>query len=247
MPPRRKTFNGAANALLVLTASYFGILIKIEIRNVQGARMPTNVYADETIVVPLLTRMRLPRWVLLDMGSKTAGERANVAPYEPAPVAGFETWRWATRFFREDRTLRENGWLSCDADQVSGIRNANLGIKLVACAADANTGNPERTPKNVTEKGPASCRLIGRNTGQMKLGFIHDEPKDDLWYYCIYISEQCVSIEISRPNSEIGGFISSFSDRIIIAQPGEIPGIRRVVVPEDFADVPKPQVSRKVG
>jgi hypothetical protein len=208
--------------------------------------MPTNVYADETVVVPLLTKMKLPRWVLLEIGSKTAGERANVATCEPPPVAGFETWRWATRFFREDKTLRESGWMLCEADQVSGIRNAELGIKLVACTSDANTGGP-KTPKNVTVKGPASCRLIGLNTGQMKLGFVQDEPRDDLWYYCLFLSEQYISIELSRPNSEIGGFITNFSDRIIIAKPGEIPGIRRVVVPEDFADVPKPQVTRKIG
>ena len=102
--------------------------------------MSTKVFADETVVVPLLMKMHLPRWVLLDLASKTAGERANVAAYEPPPVAGFETWRWATRFFREDKTLRDGGWLLCDQDQVSGIRNADLGIKLVACTTDANTG-----------------------------------------------------------------------------------------------------------
>jgi hypothetical protein len=208
--------------------------------------MSTKVYEAEAVVVPLLVRMRLPRWVLLEQASKIGGERANVAAYEPPPVAGFETWRWGTRFFREDQTLRDGGWLLCDQDQVSGIRNAELGLKLVVCTTDVNTGNPLKAPKNVTEKGPASCRLIGRNTGQMKLGFIKDEPKDDLWYYCLYLSEQYISIEVSRPNSEFGGLITSFSDRIIIAKPGEIPGIRKVVVTEDFADVPRPQVSRKI-
>ena len=45
--------------------------------------MPTNVFADETAVVPLLTQMRLPRWVLLEMAEKIGGERANVAAHEP--------------------------------------------------------------------------------------------------------------------------------------------------------------------
>lgn len=207
--------------------------------------MPTNVYVEETVVVPLLIKMRLPRYVLLDVASSTAGERANVADYEPPPVAGFETWRWATRFLRENTTLRDAGWVLCDQDQVSGIRNAELGIKLVACTTDANTGNPLKAPKNVTEKGPASCRLISRNTGQMRLGFIADEPRDDLWYFCLHSSEQYISLELSRPNLELAGFIADFSDRIIISKPGEIPGIRRVVVSEDFAVVPKPQVSRK--
>jgi hypothetical protein len=208
--------------------------------------MPTNLYVDETVVVPLLTKMHLPRWVLLDLASKIGGERANVAAHEPPPVAGYETWRWGTRFFREDRTLRDGGWLPCDLDQVYGVRNAELGIKLVVCTTDANTGSL-KAPKNVTEKGPASCRLIARNAGQMKLGFVQDEPKDDLWYYCLHLSEQCISIEVSRPNSEFGGLITNFSDRIVVAKPGEIPGIRRVAVSEDFADVPKPQVSRKIG
>jgi hypothetical protein len=79
----------------------------------------------------------------------------------------------------------------------------------------------------------------------MKLGFVKDEPQVDLWYYCLHLSEQYISIEVSRPNFEISGFVTSFSDRIIVAKPGEIPGIRRIVVPEDFAVVPKPQVSRK--
>jgi len=209
--------------------------------------MPTKIYVGETIVVPLLTKMRLPHAVLLELASKIAGERANVAEHEPANVAGFETWRWGTRYFREDGTLKGLDWLLCDRDQVSGIRNDALGIKLVVCGTDGNTGNPFKSPRNISEKGPASCRLIGKNTGQMKLGFVADEPHDDLWYFCLWPGEQYISIEVSRPNSEIAGVVTSFSDRIIVAKPGEIPGIRKVVVPQEFAEVPKPQVSRKNG
>src|SRR6478672_2680811 len=189
--------------------------------------------------------MKLRRPNLLDIASRTAGERANVAPCEPPPVMGFETWRWATRFLREDKAIQDDGWVSCDQDQVSGIRHPDLRIKLIACTTDANTGNPEKQPKNVTERGPASCRLIGRNTGQMRLGFMKDRPYDEIWYYCICASEKYISVEISRPDSEIAGVITHFSDRIILAQPGEIPGIRKIDVPEDFADVPKPRVLRK--
>ena len=208
--------------------------------------MPTNVYLEESVVIPLLVRMRLPRWVLLEMASKTGGERANVAAYEPPQVAGFETWRWGTRFFREDETLRAGGWTVCEGNQVSGIRNEEVGIKLVVCSTDARTGDPLRAPRNVTERGPASCRLIGGNLRQGKLGLVQEEPTLDLWYYCLHLSDQCISIELSRPDSELGGVITNFSDRIIVAKPGEIPGIRRVTVAEDFAEVPKPRVSRKL-
>jgi hypothetical protein len=207
--------------------------------------MATRLYVGDPVVVPLLTKMKLRREVLLDIASRTAGERANVEPYEPPQVAGFEMWRWPTRFFRENEAVQEDGWIACEQNQVSGIRHPDLCIKLVACTTDENTGNPIRQPKNMTPRGPASCGLIERNTGQMKLGFIKDRPHDEIWYYCLHASEQYISLEISRPDSEIAGVITNFSDRIIIAQPGEIPGIRKIVVPEDFADVPKPQVSRK--
>jgi hypothetical protein len=66
-----------------------------------------------------------------------------------------------------------------------------------------------------------------------------------LWYLCCYFCDAYVSIEISCPSSEANGFVTGFSDRIIVAKPFEIPGIRRDAVPQDFADVPKPKVTRK--
>jgi hypothetical protein len=207
----------------------------------------TNIYVEETEVVLLLTKMRLPRWVLLELASKIAGERANVAGHEPPNVAGFESWRWGTRYCREDKTLKDLEWLLCDHDQVEGIRNDALGIKLVVCNTDANTGTL-KSPRNLAQRGPASCRLIGKNSGQMKLGFMKDDERhNQLWYFCSHFCDDFISIEISRPDSEIGGFVTHFSDRIIVAKPGEIPGVRKIIVPQDFADVPKPQVSRKIG
>jgi hypothetical protein len=180
----------------------------------------------------------------MEIAEKIGGERANVAPHEPPQVPGFETWRWGTRFFREDQTLKDAGWVLCDADQVSGVRHHETGIKLVVCSTNTNTGNPEKPPKNLSVRGPASCKLIGKNSGQMTFGFDVDRPEYDLWYYCIHLSEHFISIEISRPDAENAGLITNFSDRIIVAKPGEIPGIRRVTVPEDFAELPKPKVSR---
>ena len=210
--------------------------------------MPATVYATDPVVVPLLTRMRLPRRNMIDIAIRVGGERANVREYEPKPVAGFETWRWGTRFFREEEALKDLEWEICEGDQVSGIRNAKVGIKLVVCATNVNTGDPDpyKQPKNLSDRGPASCRLIHRNTGQMKLGFMPpDDPTDELWYYCLHLSEQHIGIEISRPTDEFNGQITDFSDRIIIAKPGEIPGIRKFRVPEEFADVPRPQAFRK--
>src|ERR1700682_1828642 len=105
--------------------------------------MPT--FTDETTVVPMLTKMKLPRHVLLELANKIGGERANVAEHEPSNVVGFETWRWGTRFAREDKTLSGLGWVLCGSDQVAGIRHPELRTKLVCCGTDANTGNPAKS------------------------------------------------------------------------------------------------------
>jgi hypothetical protein len=208
--------------------------------------MPAVIYSKDQVVLPLLNRMRLPRQTLMDIGIKVGGERANVAECEPPQVAGFETWRWGTRFFREDEALKGLEWEACERDQVSGIRNSKSGIKLVVCATNINTGNPDPTkqPKNIRDRGPASRRLIHQNTRQIPFDFM-DDPKDELWYYCLYLSQQHIGIEISRPTDEYEGYITDFSHRIIIAKPGDIPGIRNFQVPEEFADIPRPQASRK--
>jgi hypothetical protein len=205
------------------------------------------IYAEDPVVLPLLTRMRLPRQRLIDIGIKIGGERANVAEYEPPQVAGFETWRWGTRFFREDDEIINLEWEACERDQVSGIRNAKLGLKLVVCATNINTGNsdPNKQPKNLRDRGPASRRLIHRNTQQIPFAFIPPNDQDELWYYCIYLSHQHIGIEISRPTDEYAGYITDFSHRIIIAKSGDIPGIRKHDVPEEFADVPRPKAVRK--
>ena len=208
--------------------------------------MPTTLLMDAPAEA-LLTRMRLPKQVIWDLAVKVGGERANVAIHEPPQVVGFETWRWGTRYSREDTTLTELGWALCDKDQVAGIRHAELKIKLVVCGTDKNTGTP-KSPKNLSEKGPANCKLIERNSGQLKLKLIVAEEKepapDDLWYLCLHYGHDFIAIEVSRPDAEVGGIISHFSDRIIVAKPGDLPATRKIDVPEDFAEVPKPQVTR---
>ncbi|MDX0760098.1 hypothetical protein GOD62_29780 [Sinorhizobium medicae] len=205
--------------------------------------MPSRTYADETEVVPLLSQMKLPQWVILEIASQVAGERANVSPLDAPPVVGFETWRWGTRYSREHAELKRLGWRPCEKDQVSGIRNAETGVKLVFCNTNANTGTG-KNPKNVHKKGPANCRLIEKNSPQ--LSFLPtDDPCDDLWYLCCHFCDAYIAIEISRPDSEVGGIITNFSDRIIVARPHEIPGIRRLNVPEEYADVERPKVTRK--
>ena len=208
----------------------------------------TKVYIDETEVVPLLTQKKLPRFTIFEILSAIAGERANVRDGIDAPsVTGFETWRWGVRFLREHEVLQKNGWLICEKDQISGIFHPELNMKLSVMTTDRNTGT-SKAPRNLTEKGPATCKLIDLNSGQHMFEFIKSAPPPaDLWFLCPYFCDLYIAAEISRPSLQIGGVVRDYSERIIVAKPYDLPGIRKHhSVPEDFAEVARPTIRRKV-
>jgi hypothetical protein len=207
---------------------------------------------EDAKVIPALTAMRLPRDILLDILDRTVGERSNVTASDPAGTGGSETRRWCVRFLRDEPGLKGLGWIPCTHAQIHGIRNDELKIKLAMINTDACTGMPEKSPRNIAEKGAVSEQLIKLNA-RSKEQSLFDEAelypisKYDLWFYCIHIGEKYVSAEISRPDGIVAGFITSFSERIIICRPGDKEGLRaglggRPPVPEDFAEVEVPRV-----
>ncbi|MBL4645887.1 MAG: hypothetical protein JKY99_05455 [Rhizobiales bacterium] len=212
-----------------------------------------NIVAEEPKVVSFLNGLRLPRQTMLEILSSTSGERANVRASDPKTAKGYETWRWGTRFCRESEDLAALGWIACEHNQIDGIRNDDLRVKLVVCNMNANAGNadPTKQPKNTNKKGSANCVKIEGNSPQLTMGFpteTHTNPLDlyDFWYFGVHISDKQISAEVCRANSESGGFITSFSDRIILAKPGELPGLKAFgSVEEDFAEVQMPSVIRK--
>lgn len=209
--------------------------------------MPTRVYSDETEVVPTLTRMKFPRFAALDILSSIAGERANVRDgFDPPSATGYETWRWGIRYSRENKTITNLGWVVCERDQISGIYHPELNIKMTVLPTDKNTGTL-KSPRNVTAKGPASCKLIKQNSDQITMAFIKPEVKPPtLWCFCPFFCDGYMALEISCPSLEIGGIVRDFSDRIIVARPFEVPGVRkRFAVPEEYAEVARPTVKRK--
>lgn len=204
---------------------------------------------EDAEAIPALVAMRLPKEILLDILDRTVGERSNVTESDPSGTGGSETRRWCVRFLRDEPALKALGWIPCAHAQIHGIRNDELKIKLAVINTDVRTGMPYQVPSNVAEKGSVSERWIERNAMARQPPMFDEaemgDPisKYDLWLYCIHTGQKYVSAEISRPDGMAGGFICSFSQRIIICRPGEREGLRRKsAVPEEFAEIDAPKV-----
>jgi hypothetical protein len=205
-------------------------------------------------VLPRLTQLRLPKDILMDALDRAVGERSNVTASDPAGTGGNEMRRWLIRHLRDEPALKELGWVPCAQEQIEGIRNDELRVKLVVVNTDAATGMPGKLPKNVAEKGTASERVVERNFRNREallFAELQDSVPDpitlyDHWYFCTFAGEEYVSAEVSRPDGMTAGIFSSFSERIIICRPGDKDGLRRKApIIEDFAEVDRPQVTFK--
>lgn len=216
--------------------------------------MPYPILIEDFEVIPRLIQLGLPKDVVLDVLDKAVGERANVNSNDPVSTPGNEMRRWLTRYLREDQRLKALGWTSCAHNQLEGIRNDALKIKLVPLNTDAQAGMPSKSPISVSDKGPAAEKAIKRNEDrrQSRL-FIEPEAEPDLLdsydflYYCVHASDKSLSAEISRPSGLVAGFVATYSERIVLCQPGERPGLRRPdPVLEEFAEIELPAIIRKV-
>jgi hypothetical protein len=216
--------------------------------------MPQPILIEDFEVIPRLVELGLPKHILLDIFDQAAGERANVNGNDPYATAGNEMRRWLTRFLRQDKRLQALKWVACAHNQLEGIRNDELRIKLVPMNTDAQAGNPSKSPTSVSDKGPAAEKAIKGNEDRRQ-GRLFAEPEAepdpldryDFLYFCAHASDKSLSAEISRPSGLVSGFVATYSERIILCQPGEKPGLRRPdPVPEDFAEVEKPTITRKV-
>jgi hypothetical protein len=214
-----------------------------------------SVLIEDFEVIPRLTEYGIPKEIALDIFDAAAGERARVTPSDPSATSGNEMRRWLTRFLRDDKRLKDLGWVSCSHGQLEGIRNDRLKRKLVPLNTDANAGMPSKEPISVSDKGPAAEKVIKGNEDRRQGNFFDNAETDsvpdpladyDFLYFCVHASDKSLSAEISRPSGLHKSFVAHYSERIMLSQPGERPGLRRPnPVQEDFAEIETPAVVRR--
>lgn len=216
--------------------------------------MPSIVKYQDFEVLPHLEAMCLPREIMLDIFDKALGEWANVNDDDPVETRLDEMRRWMTRYLRTDPRLKELGWAKCKHGKIEGIKNDVLGLKLAVANTDARTGVISKLPSNTCKKGPQTKLLTEQNAAVSEpdlFGYVKgvsDDPVDkyDFWCFCAHATDESKSAEISRPTDFVGGFVRDFSTRIILIEPGQYPGRKNPVpVPEEFAEIELPSISRK--
>ncbi len=216
--------------------------------------MPLVVKHQEFEVLPHLEAMSLPREVLLNIFDMALAEWANVNDDDPVETRLDEMRRWMTRYLRSDKRLRELGWTKCKHGKIEGIKHDAHRLKVAAVNTDARTGVISKIPSNVSKKGPQTKLLTDQNSAVAEpdmFGYVKaicDDPvsKYDFWCFCVHASDKSKSAEISRPIGFVDGFVRDFSTRVILLEPGQYTGRRKPEpVPEDFAAIEQPSISRR--
>jgi len=125
-------------------------------------------------------------------------------------------------------------------------------MKVAFMNTDQRTGIPSKIPSCVSERGSVAELLINQNYAAAHPRLFDDQIEIDpiltydFWYLCAFVSEKHIAAELSRPIELTNALVSDYSERVILWQPGEKPGLRRPDgVEEDFAEIELPTLKRR--
>jgi hypothetical protein len=175
--------------------------------------------AAEPEAIELLRSMELEREALIEVVRFADRERSLCTGND---VRGFDL---ITVNGKAARGLREifcgKNWIKDETDNQAAIRNPRLGLRVIVCNFDENTGNELIDPTNRVAKGEASRSKTRCNSTGWLPG-LPDIPAQEgaaikTWVLGIYSQEaEPLRAEISLPAYFVGGRYTRFSTRIIL-------------------------------
>lgn len=165
-----------------------------------------------------LAPMRLEAAVFERAVSVAASESRTFSPGAPKSAPEITRWLRTVESVHESLMLLKLGWRRFDPENLPYFLQPDLNLGLIVSSGDQFTGVTYGNPRNRNPKGEAFARRVDEN-GQVALfGQPTDEGEvvvDDAWV-CLYDERNgLVHIELSRPTSMSGKFVSTWSDRII--------------------------------
>ena len=192
--------------------------------------MPAKVWKKPVDVGNRLDKLfRLTKEQFLEIVEAMVRAKADCTPNDPPGSRGWSAYKMGTRRLREI-TLIEKGWEKDDTDQIPGVINKSLGVRIVVANTDDATGVEEdgRNPQNRSQKGAATDRVVHAN----QLSFIKalddslkvvplkkaSAPSGPMitWYVCTYGEGEEFRAEISCPKVIEDGYFADFYERIFL-------------------------------
>ena len=207
-----------------------------------------------------LEELHLTRDHILDVVDAMVSAKADCTPNDPAGAAGWSSWRMGIRRLREVLGT-EDEWERDEIDQIPGVINKALGIRLTIANTDDATGleQKDRLPQNWSRKGAATDRIMQVNQSSfmgvleesLKVVQLKPAPKDSrpvvTWYVCTYCEGDEFRAELSCPAGLDNGYFTDFIERILIvgADADEAPVRRRKSGEDDGSDFDVPVTRKK--
>lgn len=151
---------------------------------------------------------------------------------DPKTAGGYDLWRYATRYLREQ--LHARGWIISDRNNVALVRDPVNGTILIVCSGDSQTGSLiGEQPRTRRSKGDffldisevLSTDLFGHDViGTRRIAAPHSKVWLLLHYHDGFGAEQVFRAELSRPYEAVSGMITKWAERVILHTllPGEV-------------------------
>jgi len=199
--------------------------------------MVADVYSHPRDCDERLERLGVTRKQLIDVVKECVAGRGGATDNDPRSAGGQFAWIYGTRRLRA--ILRSLGWEKEIFNGLETVVHRNRKIRIAVGSFDEGTADPDRSPRNRTEKGSASELVTDLNLQYELPGVATQKDEGDgysFWYLCIFDDGSNVRAELSSPIEFKSGYFIKFSERIFIIKDGEW-GAVNVAAPEDGPDL----------
>jgi hypothetical protein len=176
-----------------------------------------------------LAELGWTREQLIEVVDAMVSARNDTTENDPSSAPGWMAWKDGTRRLRE--IALPMGWQRDETNNVPSVINPEKGLKIAVCNTDDGTGVEGRPPQNRTKKGPATDRMISE---QGWLFLPSEAPKIipfegsrqssgslATFYLCVFHEGEEVRAELSCPVDAQAGYITDFSERILLISSGD--------------------------
>ncbi|MDI9408990.1 MAG: hypothetical protein QM523_07080 [Candidatus Pacebacteria bacterium] len=150
---------------------------------------------------------------------------SNINQFDAKTASGTKRWLETLKHFRQLHCeVNPKQWVAESVEGLERLTNWENSITIITKSGDANTGNPDKSPKTKNPNGESVTKLINSNYEQLLLpGVINDliannNPNEITTYVNLYCHKKGkIYIEISKPvflNKD--GMAQEWIERIIL-------------------------------